>query len=113
MPEVLLNQITLKRAIGASRLLRLLRAGWLKPVERNGHGILFAPRDVHKALRMLERRFCPPDKVEIQRVRLSELRHGRQRVRKERKLKPTIDSIELDWTEVDEELVRNARGQCI
>jgi hypothetical protein len=55
MPEALLSQHTVSRVIGQSRLRRLCRAGWFKPVKSNAHSILFSPRDVHLAFRKLER----------------------------------------------------------
>jgi hypothetical protein len=101
MPEALLTQHTVKRVIGQSRLQRLVRAGWLKPVRRDGHSILYAPRDVHAALRRLERKFCPPDRIEVARVRLSEARNDHPRVLKERPPRPGLREIELDFSTVD------------
>ena len=54
MPEVLLNQHTVSRVLGAARVLRFIRAGWLTPVQRSPR-VLYSPRDVHAAIRRLER----------------------------------------------------------
>jgi hypothetical protein len=98
----LLTQHTLRIIIGQSRLQRLVRAGWLAPVERNAHSILFNPRDVRKALSRLEHERCPPDKAEVLRVRLSEAAHGRGRVRAIKITPPVVDltAIELDFSAV-------------
>lgn len=102
MSEALLTQHIVSRVIGQSRLQRLLRAGWLKPVEHNGHGILFAPNDVHAALRMLERRFCPPDQIAVAQVRASELKHGRAYQKKKSRPQPQgLDAITLDFSQFD------------
>jgi hypothetical protein len=94
MPEAaLLTKYTVSRVIGASRLRRLLRAGWLVPVERN----LFNPRDVHAAWKRLECRVCPPDRIEVARVRASEARNGRAYVKKVAKAAPPgLDAIEFE-----------------
>src|SRR5258708_25671133 len=96
MSEALLTQRTLSRVIGASRLRRLLREAWLRPVESNAHSILFSPRDIHAALTRLERERCPPDKVEILRVRESERRNDRGYVPKEKKPRRPAWDLELD-----------------
>jgi hypothetical protein len=103
MAEDLLTQNTVRRVIGQSRLQRLLRAGWLKPVKRNACSILFDPLDVHAALRRLERRVCPPDRIEVERVRASEARNGHPRIRKEQ-VHPVLDlsAIELDLSMLEE-----------
>jgi hypothetical protein len=98
MSEALVSQHTVSRVIGASRLRRLLRAGWLTPVQRNAYSILFSPRDVHAALTRLEREVCPPDRIEVARVRASEARNGHPRVRKVRPQPPGLDAIELDFS---------------
>jgi hypothetical protein len=100
MVEPLLTQHTVSRVIGQSRLRRLVRAGWLKPAEHNVHSVLFSPRDVHAALTRLERQVCPPDRIEVARVRASEVRNGHPRVRKGRPQRPGIDAIELDFSTV-------------
>ena len=82
MPEALLNQHTVSRVIDQSRLRRLMQAGWLRPSIHSPGRVLFSPRDVHLALRRMEREACPPDRIEVARVRASELRNGHPRVRK-------------------------------
>ena len=94
----LLTQRAVGRIIGQSRLQRLLRAGWLAPVERNARQILFSQRDVHKALTRLERQRCPPDRIEIARVRASEVRNGHAYVKKGRPQPTPLDAIELDFS---------------
>jgi hypothetical protein len=86
-PAALLDKRTVERVIGQTRLRRLLRAGWLAPVQPLGESrrrqpILFSPHDLHRALRQMERSVVPPDKIEVARVRDSEARNGRARVRK-------------------------------
>jgi hypothetical protein len=78
MAEDLLTQRTLQKVIGQSRLRRLCAAGWLLPVKRSPGKVLFDPRDVHAALRRLERQACPPDRIEVLRVRASELESVRR-----------------------------------
>jgi len=88
MPAALLiNKRTVERVIGQTRLRRLLRAGWLAPVQPldssgRRRAILFNPLDLHRALSRLERSVVPPDRLEVIRVRESEARHGRAYVRK-------------------------------
>jgi len=48
---------------------------------RRRQAILFNPLDLHKALTRMERSVVPPDKIEVARVRASEARNGRARVR--------------------------------
>jgi hypothetical protein len=101
MPAALLiNKRTVERVIGQTRLRRLLRAGWIAPVpddsSRPRHAILFNPLHVHAALRRLERSVVPPDKVEVARVRASEARNGRARVRK------TVDPPPPDQRRLEE-----------
>jgi hypothetical protein len=80
----LLPQRIVAKTIGAARLLRLVRAGWLAPVTPvNGRRcktspVLFAAKDVRGVIRRLERgETTAPDKIEVARVRVSEIRHGR------------------------------------
>ena len=73
-----------------------MRAGWLKPRECTAHSILFDPHDIHAALTRLEREACPPDRIEVSRVRASEARNGHPRVRKERKPRRSVWDLELD-----------------
>src|SRR5436309_1268440 len=94
----LLTQHTVSRVLGASRLRRLLRAGWLTPVERNACSILFSPRDVHRALTKLEYRRCPPDRIAVASVRAWEKRNGRAYVRKEKAARPDLSEIKLDFS---------------
>ena len=90
----LISQRTLSRIIGQTRLRRLLRCGWIKPIERNGQAILFDPRDVRRALTQLERRRCPVDKIEVARVLT-------YRIKKPPKVAPPrLEAhFELDFTE--------------
>jgi len=111
MPAALLNKKMVERVIGQTRLRRLLRAGWLAPVQsldssRWRQAILFSPRDVHRALRQMERSVVPPDKIEVARVRASEARNGRARVRKTADPlppRPGLEEVEfvLDFSSVD------------
>jgi hypothetical protein len=99
--EECVTQRELGRILGRTRVSRMVRAKWLAPAERTPARILYRVSDVHAALRRLERERCPPDKIEIARVRLSEVRNGRGRVRKVKLPRPTVDAIELDWSGVD------------
>jgi DNA-binding transcriptional regulator PaaX len=99
--EVLVVTDNVALIIGRVRLQRIVRAGWLAPIERMPRRVLYRVSDVHAALRRLEREHCPPDKAEVLRIRASEWRNGRGRVRKERKLRPTVDDIVLDFSGVD------------
>jgi hypothetical protein len=105
MSQTLLTKYTVGRVIGTSRLRRLLRAKWLKPQtpERNAARgpILFSPRDMHAALRPLERQACPPDRLEVARVRASEARHGHGYVKHPRKPPPGLDELELNLSALD------------
>jgi hypothetical protein len=97
MPEApLVSQHTVSRVVGASRLQRLLRAGRLAPRERTPSRVLFSQRDVHAALQRLEREACPPDRIEVSRVRAWEQRTGRGYIRKERKVRRPAWDLELD-----------------
>lgn len=100
MAKDLFSKHLLRRVIGKARLQRLIRAGWLVPAEHTPTKVMFRPTDVHAALRRLERQACPPDKLEVARVRLSELRNGHPRVRKEKPLK-SLD-FELDFSAIPE-----------
>jgi hypothetical protein len=98
MAEDLLTQQTVSRVLGRPRLMRFVRAGWLKPVERSPR-VLFSPRDVHACLRRLERfETLPPDKIESARTHDSAVRHGRGYVLKGRKVRPAADEIVLDFS---------------
>jgi hypothetical protein len=102
MAEALLTQHIVRQVIGQTRLLRLVRAGWLAPAQRSPTRVLYRPSDVHAALRRLERQACPPDRIEIMRVRDSEKRNGYPRVRKPSRPQPSgIDAIELDFSAVN------------
>ena len=62
----------LAEVLGEARLLRFIRAGWLTPAQRTSSRVLFRVSDVHAALRRLERgQICPPDQIEVARVRAS------------------------------------------
>jgi hypothetical protein len=87
--------------IGAARLLRLMRAGWIAPVERGPSRVLFSAREVRAAIRRMELERCPPDTLEVLRIRTSELRHGRQRVRKVRPPKPSLADLVIDFSAFD------------
>jgi hypothetical protein len=71
------------------------RSGWTQR-----QTILFDPKTIRKALTRLERERVPADRLEIQRVRDSERRHGRSYVPHPRTPKPGIDEIELDFSAV-------------
>jgi hypothetical protein len=102
MAEDLLTQGTVSRVIGQSRLRRLLRAGWLTPSERTPSRVLFRASDVHAALRRLERgEACPPDRIEISRVRAWEQRTGRGYKKVPARKPPGLDAIELDFSAVN------------
>jgi hypothetical protein len=103
MSEALLTQHIVAQVLGASRLQRLLRAGWLAPRERTPSRVLFSPRDLHAALQRLEREACPLDRIEVARVRTSEERNGHPRVRKEKPLKSLdLSAIKLDFSAIPE-----------
>src|SRR6516165_4532361 len=94
---LLINKHTVEQVIGKTRLRRLLRANWLKPVEGSSHPILFSSRDLRAALRRLERQDCPPDRIAVAQVRASELRNGRAYVKhpRLRKEAPSLDELDL------------------
>ena len=101
MAEALLTQHIVRRLSGSHVLQRLIRANWLKPCRQEPHRVLFDPHDVHAAWRKLKRRACPPDRIEVARVRASELANGHPRVRKERPPRLGLREIELDFSTVD------------
>ena len=98
MSAALLTQRAARQIIGQARLKRLMRASWLKPIERNGRSVLFDPRDIRAALRRLELERCPPDRIEIAKVRASEVRNGHAYVKKGRPQPTPLDAIELDFS---------------
>jgi hypothetical protein len=101
MAEALLSQRAVSRFLGAARLLRFVRAGWLKPARRSPSRVLYRVADVHAALRRLERgEACPPDQLESARTNGSAIRHGRGYQKKVRQPPPGLDAIELDWSAV-------------
>jgi hypothetical protein len=100
MPEASLSKRIVGQVLGPTRLRRLRRAGWIVSAGRNGQTILFDPKTIRKALTRLERERVPADRLEIQRVRDSERRHGRSYVPHPRTPKPGIDEIELDFSAV-------------
>lgn len=110
MSEALVTQHTLKKFLGAARVLRMIRAGWLKPVGRKTQAILFDPRDIRAALRRLELERCPPDKLEVMRVRQSEERNGHPRIRKKEVIHRTVNLNELEF-ELDFSDFQNAHVQ--
>jgi hypothetical protein len=94
MAEDLFTQDTLSRVLGAARLLKLVRAGWLTPVKRTPNRVLYRPADVRQVLRRLERgERPPPDQIES-------LRTNRAYVHKGRKVQPTIWDLELDLSDL-------------
>ena len=95
MPELrLLTQHRLAQVLGAARLLRFVRAGWLTPAQRTPSRVLFRVSDVHAALRRLERgEVCPPDRIESARTNGSAIRHGRGYVPKPKKVRPTLSDL--------------------
>jgi hypothetical protein len=98
MSEALVSQRRVAEIIGWSRLQRLQNAGWLKPVERSPHSVLFRVSDIHAALSRLERERCPANRIDVARVRGWEARNGRAYVKKGRPQPPGIDAIELDFS---------------
>jgi hypothetical protein len=106
MPEVLITQHRLAQVLGPSRLKRLLHAGWLAPaqslpsrVSNRPSRVLYRIADVHAALRRLEAgERCPPDQIESARTNGSAVRHGRGYVRRERKARPTVWDLNLDFS---------------
>jgi hypothetical protein len=97
----LISQRTVSRVIGASRLRRLLHAGWIEPVERSPQRVLFRISDIHLALSRLEREACPPNRIEVGRVRACEARNGRAYVKKGQPQRPALDAIELDFSTIN------------
>ena len=93
MPEALLTQHTVSRVLGAARLLKLVRAGWLTPVKRTPNRVLYRAVDIHLVLRRLERgERPPPDHVES-------LRTNRNYVKKGPPPKPPgLDDLKLDFS---------------
>jgi hypothetical protein len=107
---LLINKTTVERVIGQTRLRRLLRAGWLAPAptqpldgSRRRQAILFNPLDVHKALTRMERSVVPPDKIEVARIRDSEIRNGHPRVRKTPDPQRSLEELlrELDFSSLN------------
>jgi hypothetical protein len=97
----LLTRHTVAQVLGAARLKRLVRAGWLRPVEHTPQRVLFSVHDVHAALRRLERgEVCPPDQVESERTNGSAIRHGRGYVAKGRKARTPVWDLNLDFSAV-------------
>jgi hypothetical protein len=100
MSEALLTQHTVSRVIGASRLRRLLRAGWLTPAERTPSRVFYRVSDVRTTLRRLERgEVCPPDRIESDRVAKSKEWNGHAYVPKEKKVRRRVwDLGDLDFS---------------
>jgi hypothetical protein len=94
----LLTQRTVSRVLGTARLLRFIRAGWISPAQRTPSRILYRVADVHAALRRLERgERCPPDHLEVVRIRASEIRHGRSYQKKGLPARD-LDAINVDFS---------------
>jgi len=94
MSEVLLTRHTVIQVIGAARLLRFIRAGWLTPAQRTPSRVLFRVSDVHAALRRLENgEALPPDQIESARCNGSAVKHGRGYVKRVR----PIQFHDQDW----------------
>jgi hypothetical protein len=101
MAAALLTQHTVSRVIGAARLMRFIRAGWLTPAQRTPSRVLYRVYDVRACLRRLENgEICPADRIESARTNRSAIRHGRGYVPKGRKVRPAIEEIELDFSTV-------------
>jgi hypothetical protein len=94
-----LSQELLVRVLGAARVKRLVRAGWLSPVEQTGCSVLFDRLAVHAALKRMERERCPADRIESLRVTESVAKHGRTYVPKGRAVKPfNFEGFKLDFS---------------
>src|SRR3974390_1436342 len=77
------NAVWAKLSAGPGSL-RFVRSGWLVP-RRTPQRVLFSVRDIHAALRRLERgEKLPPDQIESARTNGSAARHGRAYVKKVR-----------------------------
>jgi hypothetical protein len=101
MSEALLTQYHLAQVLGAARLMRLVRAGWLAPAQRSPSRVLFRVSDVHAALQRLERgEALPPDRVESERVAKSKERNGHAYVPKGRKVRPVVWDLNLDFSAI-------------
>jgi hypothetical protein len=96
MSEALLTRHTVSRVMGAARLLKLIRAGWLTPCQRTPNRVFYRASDIHLVLRRLERgERPPPDHIES-------LRTNRNYVKKSPPPKPPgLDELKLDFTEFD------------
>jgi broad specificity phosphatase PhoE len=100
--DSLLTQNQMGQLIGAARMLKLRRCGWLAPVSSaNGRAyktapILYSVRNLRQVIRRLERgELPPPDSVATVQVRASETRHRRAYIRK-----TNVDVI-LDFESID------------
>jgi hypothetical protein len=94
MPEALLTQSRVIEILGWARLLRLQRNGWLKPVRRTPHTVLFSPADIRACWRRLERgEKLPPDRIESARTNRNYV--PKERIRPQ---PPGIEEIELDFS---------------
>ena len=100
MDADLLNQKTVTRVLGWSRLQRLLNAGWLTPATRSRNAVLFRVADIHAALSRLERERCPANRIESQRVRAWEQRTGNGYQKVPARKPHGLDEIELDFSTV-------------
>jgi hypothetical protein len=108
MAEALLTRSSVEQVLGRSRVLRLVRAGWLTPAQHSPSR--FRVADVHAALRRLERgEVLPPDQIESARCNGSAARHGRAYVKKVRPLslpqvweisRPTLPDLVVNLDEL-------------
>jgi hypothetical protein len=104
----LVTQGRLAQIIGWARLLRFQRNGWLAPVRRTPHAVLFSAADVRSCLRRLERgEILPADGIESARCNGSAIRHGRGYVKKVRPLpqvweisRPTLPDLVINLDEL-------------
>jgi hypothetical protein len=111
MAALRITQHRLAQVLGAARLRRLVRAGWITPVERTPSRVMFRAADVHACLRRLENgEICPADRIESARTNASAIRHGRGYVKKGRPQSPGIDAIKLDFSTVNFASFRSAEG---
>jgi hypothetical protein len=99
--EALLTQHHLAQVLGAARLLRLVRAGWLSPAQRTPSLVLYRVSDIHVALSRLERERCPANQIECQRVRAWEQLTGNGYKKVPARKPPGLDAIELDFSAVN------------
>jgi hypothetical protein len=86
----LVSQRRVAEVLGAARLKRLARAGWISPAQRSPSRVFYRVSDIHAALRRLERgELCPPDQIESART-------NRNYVPKEKKARTPVWDLNLD-----------------